>query len=569
MTQFFDKTGLSKVLLEKLKSLSLWRYALFAAVFFHFFTWSFPFPSDIEVEKYLQGLRGATPEIGWIVLTRLIDSVFGFGYAKFAFVLIGLACVGLLYQILARLANQYVAIGGALIFSGNAFLFTIWHRTQSEIVIALIFLACIYVFVRFTTYWHLDIHKSANRTIFGIVSLAFFMFNTDFDSVFLMPSIGLMTFFVLLRLYSPGRALVAIISIAVALGIVQWLGVPDTYTLVADSIGADRKLETGASIVHNLRANYADGYPSDIWSKIYKNLDFIKLDAAAHRKRELFVYLFFGAVLFGVFFLKAVRLMFNQRTKIGLMGMVYNPYIPLILILSLAFAFVTVAQIQYSGLSTEYMFFQVLILILLITSIYSFFLMSKRESVQVASLPRWSELVYRPITVVGCLIVAWLSLINAFYYVMPYRGSNYPTLYDALERVWEGTECARVAYAPPLYAVALSSKQNPPAKDLQELYLDLSEGKPLADGCIILPLIAKDGVYGYAPAVTGLSRPIVDVLAKMSYKSVAHITLPFYQKDPAYPVTAVKVRNPYEHAHGDPKFGFGGMEEINIYRSMK
>jgi hypothetical protein len=569
MTQFFDRAGLSRLLLEKLKSLSLWRYALFAAVFFHFLTWSFPFPSNFEVEKYLQGLRGETPEVGWIILTRLIDSIFGFGYAKFAFVLIGLGCAAMLYQVLVRIANQYVAIGGAMVFSTNAFIFTIWHRTQPEIVIALFYLGCVYSFVRFTTYWHLDLHKSANRTIFSVAALSFFMFNIDFNSACLMPSLGLMIFFVLLRLYSPGRALIVTTSIAVALGIVQWLLVPDTY---ATLVGSSRAYDSSQSMMdffRNLRITYTDGYASDVWSKVYNNLDFMKLNSALHREREMFVYIFFGAMLLGVFLLKTGRLLYGLQGRTGFMGLVYNPHIPMILIFSVAFIFVMAAQIGSGGFSQEYLFFQVFILILLVTSIYSFFLMSRRENVQISSTPRWSELVYRPITVVACLVIAVLSLINSFYYVMPFRGSNYPTLYDTLERVSEVAECTSIAYAPSLYAVALARRQSPPAKDLKELYVDLNKHKPLIDGCIVLPLTAKDGVHEYSPTLTGESRPIADVLTKMGYRSMAHVMLPFYQKDPAYPFSVSNAGNPYQHAHGDPVFGFGGMQEVNIYRRVK
>jgi len=169
---------------------------------------------------------------------------------------------------------------------------------------------------------------------------------------------------------------------------------------------------------------------------------------------------------------------------------------------------------------------------------------------------------------VACFFAAILSLTNAYFYVMPYRGSNYPTLYDALQRRWEGTGCARLAYAPPLYVLALASRQDPPAKSIDELYAALNKGEPLAEGCVILPLTAKDGVYGYSQAAARMATPI-DQLLKARYEPAAQIVLPFYQKDPAYPLTAASGHNPYEHAHGDPVYGFGGMEEITIYREVK
>ncbi len=568
MTELIQKNALSGILLEKLKSRVLWRNVLFATVFFHFFTWSFPYTSGTEAEKFLQGLRGEVSEGGWIILTRVIDAVFSFGYAKFAFVLIGLACVLLLYQILARLANEYLAIVGALVFSVNSFLFTNLHRTQPEAVIALLFLASVYLYVRFTTYWQVDIQKAAGVTTYGILALAFCMLNIDLRSVCLVPSLVLMIFFVQLRVYKPARASVSTITVALALGVVQWLLVPEMFTKLGAVMAAVAHAKIDMAFIDALRATYADGYASPLWRDIYKNLEFLNLDKAPHRGRELFVLMFVAATLMGLFMLKVGRLVKSQRTKLDVTAMAYGPHIPLVLVFGVAFLLTTALQLGVGGISSTYLFYQVFELILLCMSVYAFFLMSTRGGVQAANEPRWSELVYRPVAAVACFFAAILSLTNAYYYVMPYRGSNYPTLYDTLQRRWEGTGCARLAYAPPLYVAALASRQDPAAKSIDELYAALNEGKPLAEGCVILPLTAKDGVYGYAQAAARMGAPI-DQLLKARYEPVAQIVLPFYQKDPAYPLSANSGHNAYEHAHGDPVYGFGGMEEITIYREIK
>lgn len=567
MTELIQKNALSGMLLEKLKSRVLWRNILFATVFFHFFTWSFPYTSGTEAEKFLQGLRGEVSEGGWIILTRFIDAIFSFGYAKFAFVLIGLACVLLLYQILARLANEYLAIVGALVFSVNSFLFTNLHRTQPEAVIALIFLACVYLYVRFSTYWHVDIQKSAGVTTYGILFLTFCMLNIDLRSVCLVPSLVMMIFFVRLRVFKPARAAVSTITVGITLGIVQWLLVPEMYFKLSALVEALTHTKLDLAFIDALRTTYVDGYESPLWRNIYKNLGFLGLDNAPHRGRELFVLLIVAATLTGLFMLKIGRLIKSQRTQLDITALAYGPHIPLVVVLGVALLSTTAFQLGMGGVSSTYLFFQVFILILLCMSIYAFFLMSTRGGVQAASEPRWSELVYQPVAAVACFFAAILSLTNAYYYVMPYRGSNYPTLYDALQRRWEGTGCTRLAYAPPLYVMALASRQDPPAKSIDDLYTALSEGKPLADGCVILPLTAKDGVYGYAQAAARMGTPIEQML-KARFEPVAQVVLPFYQKDPAYPLTATSVTDPYAHAHGDKLYGFGGMEEITIYREI-
>lgn len=565
MTHILQQSKLSTLFFQKLNSKILWQNILLAAIFFHLFTWSFPYPSNPEAEKYLQGLRGEAPEVGWIILTRIVDMIFSFGYAKFAFVLMGLACVLLIYQIITRLANEYLAIIGALIFSVNSFVFTYWHRAQPEVVIALLFLACVYLYVRFATYWHIDIEKSAHITTFGIAVLAFGMLNTDFYSLCLIPPLALLIFFVQVRIYTPGRALISTLIIALTLAAVQWLMAPSTYSEFIGIIQAIAKVQIDMPVFDALQTIYMDGYASPVWRNIYKKLEFLKLDEASHRAREMFVLMVVGATLACLFVVKLARLVSGKWARIDLMAIVYSPHIPLVLMLLFAFLMTTASQVAVRGFSPTYLFFQVFILILLCLSIYAFFLKSTRGDLQLVSEPRWSEIFYRLVATVACIVTFVLSLTNAIYYVTPYRGSNYPTIYDALQRRWEGAECSTVAYAPPLYVVALASEQHPPARSIEDLFITLSEGKPLAEGCIILPLIAKDGVYGYARAALKMPKPIAD-LVNRHYIPIAQIVLPFYQKDPAYPVTSLVGRNSYEHAHGVPIYGFGGMEEITIYR---
>ena len=565
MDVFLQNTGLSKLLFEKLKSRLLWRYVLFSAVFFHFFTWSFPYPSGPEVEIYLKGVRGEVPEGGWIIATRFVDTIFSFGYAKFAFVLIGLTCVLLLYGTLLRLANEYLAIAGALILSSNSFLFTNMHRTQPEVVIALMFLACVYLYVRFSTYWHVDVHKSASVTTYGILGLAFCMLNTDLRSVCLTPSLALMVYFVQLRLYEPARAILATITLVTALAIVQLLVAPDIYSLLSGAIGAVTHAKIDVAFIDALRTTYTDGYATSLWRNLYNNIEFLRLDEASQRGREMYTLILVSAIFTILFIFKVGRLINSQETKVDMMAMIYSPHIPLVLMFGLAFWVTTVLQVGVGGISATYLFFQVFVLILLCLSIYAFFLKATSGDIQTPSKPRWSELVYKPVAAVACVVTCISVLINVFFIVAPYRGSNYPTFYDALRRHWEGSGCMRLAYAPPLYAVALASKQSPPAKGIDEMYSALEEGRPLAKGCIILPLIAKDGVYAYAPAAARIPKHL-EQMRSLHYKPVAQISLPFYQKDPAYPVTAALGINAYKHAHGDPVYGFGGMEEITIYR---
>jgi hypothetical protein len=565
MTDILQQSKLSTLFFQKLNSKPLWQNILLIAIFFHLFTWSFPYPSNPEAEKYLQGLRGEAPEVGWIILTRIVDMIFSFGYAKFAFVLMGLACVLFIYQILARLANDYLAVIGALIFSVNSFIFTFWHRAQPEVVVALLFLACVYLYVRFATYWHIDIEKSAHITTFGIVALSFGMLNTDFYSLCLIPPLVLLIFFVQVRIYSPGRALVSTLIIALTLAAVQWLMVPRSYSEFIGNIEAIANAQIDLSVFEALRTIYTDGYASPVWQNLYKKLEFLKLDEAPHRVREMFVLMIVGATFACLFVVKLARLISGKWARIDFMAIVFSPHIPLVLMLLFAFLMTTASQVAVRGVSPTYLFFQVFILILLCLSIYAFFLKSTRGDLQIASEPRWSEIFYKLVATVACIVTFVLSLTNAIYYVTPFRGSNYPTIYDALQRRWEGTECSSVAYAPPLYVVALASEQHPPARSIEELYITFNEGKPLAEGCIILPLIAKDGVYGYAQAALKMPKPFFD-LVNIHYMPIAQIVLPFYQKDPAYPVTALINSNPYEHAHGVPIYGFGGMEAITIYR---
>jgi hypothetical protein len=320
------------------------------------------------------------------------------------------------------------------------------------------------------------------------------------------------------------------------------------------------------TFISALHTTYIDGYASSLWRNLYKNGDLLRLDDGRHRVRELYMLIIVSAIFTGLFLLKVGRLLNSQVAKVDKMAMIYSPHLPLVLIFGLAFLITTTLQFGVGGVSATYLFFQVIVLILLCVSIYAFFLKSTHGDIPSPRKARWSELVYRPVAVLACLVFGISGLINAYYIVSPYRGSNYPTVYDALQRHWEGSECVRLAYAPQVYAVALAINQSTPSKGIVELFSTLEDGRPLDNGCVILPLIAKDGVYDYANA-TGRIPRYLELMRSLQYKPVAQIALPFYQKDPAYPHTAYTGINTYKHAHGDPAYGFGGMEEITIYRA--
>lgn len=569
MASLQKHTNLGKLLVDTLVSNSLWKGLLLGLVFFHVFTWSFPYPSNTEAEKYLQGLRGEAPEAGWIILTRIVEMTLSFGYAKFFFVALGLVCVLLVYQTFKILANKKLATVGALIFGLNSCLFTFMHRTQPEVVIALLFLASIYLYVRFATLWHIDLDKSAHLTTSSIAVLAFCMLNTDFYSIYLIPPLALLILFVQMRIYSLIRAIVSTIMMACAFMAVQWLIAPQTYFQFFEIAQENSHLKKDLTYFESLNLVYADGYTSSAWYSLYKGLDFLKFEEAFHGSREFLSLLIVSSILVILFLIKIMRLLSSRRwSRTDFMVMVYRPHIPLILTLCLAIFTTAASHVVVREVTPPHIFVLVFLLILLCFSIYAFFLKLIPAERQIVSVPRWSELVYKPVGVAALIITLVIGFANAVFYVAPFRGSNYPAVHDVLQRRWEGAECTRIAYAPTLYVVTLAGKQRPIPRSIEDLYEVMRAGKPLEEGCIILSLIAKDGVHSYAQAAEKMNESIVDLLSSAHYSQIDRIVLPFYQKDPLFPITAIESSNPYEHAHGVPLYGFGGMEEIIIYRKF-
>lgn len=565
------KYSLSAQLTVVLKSIILWRTLLFTAAFYHIFTWSSPFPSDTEANLYLNGLSGESAGFFWILLVRAFNVVFSFSYAKFAFVLIGLCSAGIVYSIFRRVAGESVAIITALIICGNSFLFNLWHRTQPEIVVLFLFLGSVYFFVRFSSYWHLDLKRSANITVAAIFCLSLAMINTDYSATSFLPAMQLMIFLIFYRVYSLHFASISTVVMFFLLFTLQLLVAPSYFGLVYGALITGATPESATSLFSALNATYLDGYASPVWEKIHSNLDFLNLSTASLRSRELASLLVVTLVSVILFAIKMMRLFNRNHDRVELQALCYGSHIPLVLVFLVASGVSTFFEVCLSGTSITYLAYAVVSSILLFASIYAFFVFSARGSIEATvGGVKLVELIYKPVAVVACCVIFSLSLANSMFYIVPYRGSNYPTIYDAMEQFWKGSACSRVAYGVPVLNAALNSGQKIPPKTLGELFHDIQMGRTLDEGCIVFPLIARDGVYQFAAQFQ--LRSEVEELLREQYSQVAHLILPFYQKDAAYPFTDAKEsmvgKNTYHHAHGHPLYGFGGMQDVIIYRPL-
>jgi hypothetical protein len=432
-------------------------------------------------------------------------------------------------------------------------------------IIALCLMSCIYLYVRFTTYWHVDIARSGTVTVCAIATIAFCMINIDASAICLVPSMILLVLFVQFQIYKPLQAIVSTLTIFATILILQWLLAPSVFGILGKFGSAITQSGQNRPIIESILTTYLDGYNLQIWDKHYQSFDFLKLDNAAHRILEAYVIALIGAVFIFLFLLKISFFMKKRRSKLEIASLQYRPEVPIIFVLGLAFALITPLQVVEGGDSPTYLFLQVLTLLLICLMIYTFFLGAGRGGFQFTKSPRWSELVYKPIAFTASGFLCILSLINFLFYVAPYRGSNYPSVYDVMQKRWGGTGCVTVSYAPPVYAVALRAKVMTPHQNDEGLDTLLKEGNHSEGDCIVLPLIARDGVTGLHEKTIQPGNLEV-MLSKANYEPIDRIVLPFYQKDPMYPITTFELQDPYKHAHGAPGFGFGGTEDIVIYK---
>jgi hypothetical protein len=569
MKEFFNKELTISFLIEKLCSISFLRWLVFAEVFFHFFTWSFPFPSEAEATSYLQGLRGDSFGACWILLIRLIDAIFMFGYAKFAFVLIGIACIYLVYDLFTRLADPYVALIAALIFAGNGYLLTIWHSTQPEIFIIFIFLLCIFLFVRFFSCWHSDIYVAGYRTVVGISISALIMINTDTSGFGFIPSVVLMNFFVFNRMFDINKALIST-TITTSLFLALQFFISPTWINIV--FVKENYSFINFGFIKSLELTYIDGYASPLWKVVHKNLDFLSIHEGSLRAREFISIFSSGFIFFALLVMKVLRLTLLKR-KFDLKSFFYTPHFPLIIVFLVVFLVFLFLDFGSRGLSKSYLAYQVISLILFCLCIYTFLQRATRSNLSVSLESRFGDLVYQPIAIVATCIILTLGFLNSYAYVTPYRGSNYPAINDAIGQMRKGAGCEKVGYSTQIYAAALNTGQSIPPKSIKDLYEDISKGRSLNEGCIIMPLIARDRVYEYSLENYPFEQSIENFLAK-NYRVTVELKLPFYQRDPAYPFSLNDKSNlnlsngsdRFMHVHGHESYKFGGWEDVVIYK---
>jgi hypothetical protein len=196
---------------------------LFSVVFFHFFTWSFPFPSDIEAISYI----GATnPESIYIVKTilfRVIDHFFTFAYAKSAFVSLGILSLIMLYILLSKVANKNIAALVCLVFGFNSYLFTVMHRANIIFFVFLCFLACLYILINFISQWKEDLKKSAYKALLLLVIFLLILLNSEAYTLPFAIPVLCMIFILFFRIYQARTALSLTIIVSITIGFLQYL----------------------------------------------------------------------------------------------------------------------------------------------------------------------------------------------------------------------------------------------------------------------------------------------------------------------------------------------------------
>lgn len=565
------KFSISSVIIKIAKSQSLWRTLFLLVAAYHILTWSSPFPSTKEAVFYESGINGTAQGFVWILLTRTVDQIFSFAYAKFAFVVIGLGSIALIYLIFRRVAGENVAIVSSIFVGTNSFVFSIWHSTRPEIVVFFIFLLAIFLFVKFSSYWHLNLTRSANVTIAGLLAISILVVNVDINAICFLPSIFLMIFMVAFRVQPLSWALIATSVVLITFLALQFLIMPSyfesIYKIIFD-LGAD--YEKNNSVIFSIHQTYIDGYKSPIWDYIHPYFNFLFLANAPIRSKELVTLVLAIILSIAVLGLKFFRIFLQVGRKNDFFSIFRGTNLPLVLIFGFSFATSILIVCIYRGLSSEALFYFVTSGVLFLVAVYAFLLSARKGFGSNTKSAIFYDAMYIPLAKTASGVLLLLGLTNAFLYVVPYRGSNYPTMFDALEQLWKGSGCQVVSYGPAELNLALPRFAGG-TKTLDEFFDDIKHGRSLGKGCVVTTLTARDGAYQYKSY--GEIRNKIESVFKNQYQPVAHLTLPFYQKDPAFPYSEnFSIENKkelYERAYGQIPYGFGGMQDIIIYKPNK
>ncbi len=551
----------------------LWslRGFLIATIFFHIFAWSFPFPTELEASKYLRGIKSDTFSYAWVFATRIIDSIFTFGYAKFAFVVIGILNVYILYNIFRSLANEYVALVLGLIFSVNSYILTFWHSTQPEIIVMLTFLCCIYLYVNFVSIWHSKIIYSTYLTTTGIILISLIMINLDDAAIIFIPSIFTLIFFTFYRALNFTKALLATaLALMMAIALQTILQYGTWHIFNGQFAGGGTEID----ILDKLVKTYLDGYSSSVWQVVHPSFNFIYIDRAEVRVQEFFV-IYIAGFIFLAFLIMKITKMWVLIKRFNFKTIFYSGHIPVSLALILSTATALIFDLRADGGSRSLLAYQIISIVLLCFCSYSFLLRSAHARPIEDYEKKYSLMIYKPVAIFFAIMVISFGILNSYLYVAPYRGSNFPAIFDALGQVWKSADCSQLAYSGKIYQAAFYEK-NRPLKEIRELYKDILDKNVLKKGCILISDAGYEGVGGNSNQGSWSDNTLINSFLVNNYQELARITLPFYQKDPAYPfprLSKLEMRRNHsektlDFPSGDGVYRFGGMENIIIYKSI-
>jgi hypothetical protein len=540
--------------------------AFFIVVFFHFFTWSFPFPSDLEASAYIQSANSDSIYVVKTILFRFIDHFFTFGYAKSAFVSLGILTLILIYVLFNRVGNKNIAAVISLIFGLNSYLFTIWHKANAIFFIFLCFLACLYILINFISHWKEDLKKSAYKALLFLIIFLLILLNSE---AYILPfalSVLFMIFILFLRLYNVRTALSLTLFTFVIICFFQYL---IDQRVLFNLFLLEKYNDTDAGIVSKLEYLYFDNYQSSLWQIIHKRLDFFDLKNCISKRNEFFLLCFIG--LASLFFIarRFFELLSRLEDKKAVLHLIYNPSSLLVTISLSLFSISSVVMFAFHIYSEQLFSYWIFSLILFAGASFIFLsTFDKQKLYGSFNKENIHDIIYRPFFITSALILVFYSAFNIYTYVLPFRGSNYPTLHDAIAKVWKSSGCSELGYSSPLLSLILNDL-NKSAGSYSDLIEDISNGKVNKNGCVVLPLVARNHAYNYQHSDQA-EIEATDLYLGKNYEISARVLLPFYQMDPAYPFNELdnsKIRD-FKKPYGHPIYGFGGMQDIVIYKPL-
>jgi hypothetical protein len=263
------------------------------------------------------------------------------------------------------------------------------------------------------------------------------------------------------------------------------------------------------------------------------------------------------------------ELLSRLEDKKTLLYVFFNPSLLLIVFPLLIFSISSVIMFCFKIYSEQLFAYWIFSLILFCGTSFIFLsTFDKQKLYGNSRKEKIHDIIYRPYFITSTLFLLFFSIFNIYAYVLPFRGSNYPALHDALAKVWQSSGCKELSYSSPLFSLILNDF-NKSAGTNFDFIEAVSNDKVKNSGCIVLPHIARDHVYNYEYSNQS-EIEAADIYLSKNYEISARVLLPFYQMDPAYPFNELgesKIKD-FKKPYGHSVYGFGGMQDIVIYKPL-